>query len=377
MSINKYEKDGKTFYTVYRNVLGKDNRRLRLQKRIYEIETYKEALRIEKKLISELAIKMEKLEGRGLFWDEIIDRWHVSAKNGLLGDKVKNEVYFKDHLYRLKYTKGWKNKVAADINKADARKLLNDIKESGLSLSMQRKIKGSIGLIYKWGMEEGFISHNYNPVDGIQLHQKSEKVPMILTLDEVRKLLTEAKIRRHTWYHVWAFALLTGMRSGELLALRWSDIELDKSSIRVSRSLSQRIGGEKCTKSGYWRTVPISDELRSIIVSLMAERENKEFVLPRLTGWKSGFGGKILRIFLNEIGIEKDIVFHTLRACFATHLLASGAEAAKVMQIGGWKDFKTFQIYIRLAGVSVKGVTDSLNLLPDINLANVLNLKNH
>lgn len=377
MSINKYEKDGKTFYTVYRNVLGKDNRRLRIQKRINEIETYKEALRIEKKLISELAIKMEKLEGRGLFWDEIIDRWVVSAKNGLLGDKASQEAYIKDHQYRLKYTKRWKNKVAADINKADARKLLNDVKESGLSLSMQRKIKGSIGLIYKWGMEEGFIPHNHNPVEGIQLHQKSEKVPKILTLDEVRKLLTEAKIRRHSWYHVWSFALLTGMRSGELLALRWPDIELDKGIIRVSRSMSQRIGGEKSTKSGYWRTVPISDELRSIIVELMQERGNKEFVLPRLTGWKSGFGGKILRIFLSEIGIEKDIVFHTLRACFATHLLASGAEAPKVMQIGGWKDFKTFQIYIRLAGVSVKGVTDSLNLLPDINLANVVNLRNH
>ncbi len=85
---------------------------------------------------------------------------------------------------------------------------------------------------------------------------------------------------------------------------------------------------------------------------------------------------KMLRHFLNEIGIKKDVVLHTLRACFATHLLASGAEAAKVMQIGGWKDFKTFQIYIRLAGVSVKGVTESLQLLPDVNLGNVISIYN-
>ena len=52
------------------------------------------------------------------------------------------------------------------------------------------------------------------------------------------------------------------------------------------------------------------------------------------------------------------MVFHTLRACFATHLLASGAEPAKVMKIGGWKDLKTFEIYIRLAGVDISGVTE-------------------
>jgi hypothetical protein len=44
--------------------------------------------------------------------------------------------------------------------------------------------------------------------------------------------------------------------------------------------------------------------------------------------------------------------------------LASGAETAKVMEIGGWKDQRTFGIYIRLAGVDVLGATDSLEILP-------------
>ena len=85
--------------------------------------------------------------------------------------------------------------------------------------------------------------------------------------------------------------------------------------------MSQHFGGEKSTKSGHWRTVPISQELRTVIVELRDERGSEDFVLPRLTGWKSGFAGTITRDFLKEIGIEKDIVFHTLRACFATHLL--------------------------------------------------------
>lgn len=108
----------------------------------------------------------------------------------------------------------------------------------------------------------------------------------------------------------------------------------------------------------------------------MDKRKNEKSVLHRIAGWKGGRVGAILRCFLNEIGIEKDIVFHTLCACSATHSLASEAEAAKVMQIGDWKDFKTFQIYIRLTGVNVKGVTDSLNLLPDLDLGNVISLHN-
>jgi site-specific recombinase XerD len=78
-----------------------------------------------------------------------------------------------------------------------------------------------------------------------------------------------------------------------------------------------------------------------------------------------GQAAEVLRTFLKEIGINQHIKFHTLRACFATHLLAMGVETAKVMSMGGWKDLKTFQIYIRLAGVDVKGVTADFRLLPE------------
>lgn len=61
---------------------------------------------------------------------------------------------------------------------------------------------------------------------------------------------------------------------------------------------------------------------------------------------------------MESIGIHKEIVFRTLRACFATHLLSMGVEPLKVMRMGGWSDLKTFQIYLRLSGVDVKGVAE-------------------
>ena len=78
-----------------------------------------------------------------------------------------------------------------------------------------------------------------------------------------------------------------------------------------------------------------------------------------LEAWQKGKQAEILIMFCRSIGVTS-VKFHTLRACFATHLLASGTQDAIVMRIGGWSNFKTFQIYVRLAGVMEKGSTEGL-----------------
>ncbi|WP_369795320.1 tyrosine-type recombinase/integrase [Bacteriovorax sp. BSW11_IV] len=80
-------------------------------------------------------------------------------------------------------------------------------------------------------------------------------------------------------------------------------------------------------------------------------------------------------MFLERIGIRKEVVFHALRACFATHLLSTGVEPLKVMRMGGWSVLKTFQIYLRMSGVDVRGVAEALDVLPsENNIKNVLTL---
>jgi len=49
------------------------------------------------------------------------------------------------------------------------------------------------------------------------------------------------------------------------------------------------------------------------------------------------------------------------------HLLSTGVEPLKVMRMGGWSDLKTFQIYLRMSGVDVKGVAEALDVLPKSN----------
>jgi integrase len=157
--------------------------------------------------------------------------------------------------------------------------------------------------------------------------------------------------------------LLHPTRNGELYALLWSDVDFDNRKMTVSKSYNPRTRSIKSTKSGKWRTIPISPELMTLVVKLKTESGDRPEVLPRLTGWRESRQAKVLRQFCKGVGL-RSIRFHALRACFATQLLANDVAPARVMKVCGWADLKTMQHYVRLAGVDERGATDSLKLLP-------------
>ena len=158
------------------------------------------------------------------------------------------------HVSRLnKYTKIWFNRRASDLTKGDGRQILNAAKADGAKEGLLRQIKTSVNVIFNWGIEERYIvGTSSTPVEGLCVSDKVEKVPKILTLEDIRTLLRRACELDHPWYPIWAFAFLTGMRSGELQALQWKDIDLEKRIIRVSKSYSPHQKRIKSTKAGYW-----------------------------------------------------------------------------------------------------------------------------
>jgi integrase len=379
MAISDYDVNGEKFYRVYVQARGRTNKKIRLQKVLNKIKTLTAARREEKRFIRELTTNVAKLEGLGLLWSEVIFRWEVAGVNGYLGSRVKRHT-IKDHSARVRnHTKVWLNKRASELTRGDGRQILELAKSKGASVSLLKKIKNSVNTIYNWGLEEGIIKSgdrivNHSPVYGIGVEDKTEKTPPILRLDELRNLLFEAKLQKHPWYAHWAFATLSGMRSGELYALKWEDVDEDNGIIKVTKSYNKRDKILKSTKSGKWRNVNISPQLKEVLLYIKNECPNCDYVLPRIGAWKNGQAGKVLRMFLKRIGINTYVTFHTLRACFATHLLATGAEPMKVMRMGGWSDLKTFQIYIRMAGIDVKGVSDSLDVLPSHSFDNVISI---
>ena len=366
MAIMKYEEDGQVFWRVYVHVRSSTNKRKRFQKSIFRLKTIAEARREEKKLIRQLSMEVQKYDGLGFCWDDVVHLWWKEVQAGYLGRITERSA--EGYLSIInKWTKDWNGRPAAELTRADGRNLLQRMDKANLSKSYQKKVKNIINKVYDWGIEFSFIiGNNTSPLKGLLIDKGEEKAPDILSLEEIKKLLTAAKAVDHHWYPIWAFAILTGMRSGELHALTWDQIDLEKNLIMVDRSYDSNVKKTGPTKGRYWRTVPINSSLRNLILDLKAgpKKSGTHHVLPRSKDWDNGDQAVPLRNFLKSINL-KPIKFHALRACFATQMLANGVPAPVVMKVGGWKKSSTMDIYLRLAGVDTKGATDCLQFVPD------------
>ncbi len=377
MSITKYYEDGKELWKVYVHVRSSSSRERRIQKTITGLKSEAEARREEKKIIQQISKNVQAQDNLGMLWEDVIHLWWQDVKQGMIF-KVSEQSAQGYMSIIHKWTEPWMKMHAGEISRAEGRELIIRLQKANLSKSYQKKVKNMVNSVFEWGIEFKYIKgRTEGPLRGLIIDISEEKVPDILTLEEIKKFLMSAKILGQRWYPVWAFAVLTGMRSGELHALTWDQIDLEKGVIIVDRSYDSNMKKVGPTKGRYWRTVPISSNLRNLIMELKTNPEIKAspFVLPRFKDWDNGDQAVPLKTFLRSIKI-RPIKFHALRACFATQMLASGVSAPIVMKIGGWKKSSTMDIYLRLSGVDTKGATDCLEFIPtEINFAdNVISI---
>lgn len=352
MAIKPYEENGRKLYEVYVN--GHDSRGVRVQRR-KRVETLRKAEQAEFELKRELAqLREAKITYRWSEWfDECLRRMKVVHRPSTIWG------YEKQVGYRINPI--WKDLEIDKITRSDVHTAVFETAGADLSPNSKKTILKQIRRIFEMAVEDGALDRN--PCSGIQV-----KVPEIeqkvLTTAEVDIFLKEARLANHRFYPMWAMALMTGMRSGELFALKWIDIDLDGRIISVSRQWTNRCGFGP-TKTQKSRVVPVSDDLAKFLKELKLKRGADEFVLPHLPEWENGEQAKVTQEFCVAVGITA-VKFHDLRATFITNLLARGESLARVMAIVGHSQLKTTNIYLRKAGVEVRGGTDKLGYkLPD------------
>lgn len=360
------ELDGSKSWTVYVNLRSPKLKHIRVQKRIKHIDSKSEALRIEKNLIKELSHAVAIHEGHGYTWSMVVDYWHSVVTNPNYIQKTYSPATIKDYVAAMRtWTRDWLDRPASELGRGEGRQVLDRVIAAGRTKGFQKRLKNTINMIYNFGIEERIIKGvQISPVHGIQITIKEDKKPEIFTIEQIRKLLYEANKSQSKWFPLWTVALLTGMRCGELYALKWCDVDFNSMLITVQSSYCRRTRVFKSTKAGHWRTVPLSPELK-IFLNGIRDLSGNEFVLSRMADWNRWEQAKHLKAFCRWIDLPQ-IKFHTLRACFATQLLGAGTEPTKVMKVCGWKDLKTMERYIRLAGIDEKGVTDKLQFLPAV-----------
>jgi len=146
-----------------------------------------------------------------------------------------------------------------DLTRNDLSRVLSTMSQGGQSSRSQQQARAVLILGCREAFESGVMVHN--PALGLRSIRLQSSPISPLTLDEVKRLLstysgTEMGARLH-------IALLCGLRQGEALGLRWSDIDLDSRCIRITQQM-QLINGQavsvplKTTRSQ--RTIIMTDE---------------------------------------------------------------------------------------------------------------------
>lgn len=153
-----------------------------------------------------------------------------------------------------------------------------------------------------------------------------------LTKAEVCALLEAAVVVQPRHAPFYAVAVYTGMRKGEMFALRWEDVDVERGLIVVRRSHERRQ-----TKGGRARTVFIPSELRPWL-DVLHGRANGPLVFPGVEGQQRERSEKMvdrLGTVLRAAGIARHIRLHDLRHTFASLFLQAGGDIVVLQELLG------------------------------------------
>ena len=183
-----------------------------------------------------------------------------------------------------------------------------------------------------------------NPTQGCALPKVEHKEIKTLTSDQLSTFFQEA--RDSGVYELYYLDLATGLRRGELLGLKWTDVDFDRGVLKIQRAISRQNGkvveAPLKTKNAY-RTLPLSadaiDVLKIAIDVLKMQKckvGNSEWVFPSPTGGPMSPDSVLhmLQRVLKRAGLPR-IRFHDLRHTFATMALQNGVDVKTVSSMLG------------------------------------------
>lgn len=228
---------------------------------------------------------------------------------------------------------------------------------------------GVIRSVLRYAWKAGLIDRvpeiaMFGSGDGVHV-KPSEDFKYLRTEGEIRRFLTSAKKEGERVFALYATAVYTGMRQGELAGLRWEDIDFTHNQIRVRHSFAGP------TKSHRVRTVTIVNVLRPIL-SAWKLRSKGDLVFPSRAKTMELPAGVIFQEVLKRVlvraGFERDaITFHGLRHTFASHWMMSGGSKFKLQALLGHASVTMTERYSHLspsAFAEDAAIFDHLGLRP-------------
>jgi len=274
---------------------------------------------------------------------------------------MKNDLnYFKEILQLKRYSKQtidsylsnlhlaqvhFNNKSFTNINEKEwFNYIFHLVNTKKIAVSTQRQVVGSINLFYKEVYDREL---NLNQ---LRVSQRENKIPPILSKKEVKMIL----INTHNIKHKALLGLLygSGLRIGELLELRLSDIDSERMTVKVNQGKGKKD-----------RLTILSNNVLKVLRKYFVEYKPKEYLFEGQKGGKytASSARNVLKQSMKRAKINKPATLHTLRHSFATHLLEDGVGITHIQKLLGHHNIKTTLIYTHIANESLMNIKSPLD----------------
>jgi integrase len=223
-----------------------------------------------------------------------------------------------------------------------------------------------------------------NPTDKVKAPDRgARKAKQYLYPSEFERLVS-CKAVDIAFRTLYAAAVYTYARAGELEALTWDDVDLEHGAIHITKAVARDTGEVKSTKSGDTRRIPIEAELAPLLRHLKKQHDaeathaDDSVVKPARCFWMPSDEDRavMLRQHLATAQVKRGelldpsdahrrhIVFHDLRATGITWAAARGDDPLRIKQRAGHRSFSTTEGYIREAENLAGGFGEPFPPLP-------------
>ncbi len=227
--------------------------------------------------------------------------------------------------------------------------------QSGKSKTSEIRIFSTLKKFYQWMELIGKIEAN--PMAELDAPKKAQHLPVVLSMEEVVSLIESPDVDKPLGIRdraIFEVMYATGLRVSELINLTMDDLHLDLGLIKtIGKGDKERLLpiGKTAIK---WLNIYF-DKTRNDLIERYGDKKQvflnfRGQQLTRQSIWR------MIKKYIAQVGITKDVTPHTLRHSFATNLLANGADLRVVQELLGHSDISTTQIYTHINQTRMKQV---------------------
>jgi integrase len=280
--------------------------------------------------------------------DALVDGMRSGSVRTRSGDRYKpSAIRSYDAALRDRIVPALGGERLGDVQRRDVQRLADELLAQGRDPSTIRNALMPLRVIFRRALEDGDVA--VNPCTNLRLPAVRGRRERIASAEEAQRLLGALPDRDRA---IWATALYAGLRRGELMALRWEDVDLAGGVIHVERSYDEKARLEIDPKSRAGRrSVPIVGALRDMLVAQRAcAGESTGLVFgsgPERPFQPSNLWRRAQRSW-KRAGLDP-IGLHEARHTFASLLIAAGVNAKAITTYMGHASIQTtYDLYGKL-----------------------------